>query len=243
MKIGELSTHSGVPVGTIKFYIREGLLPRGRRSAANQARYGVHHLDRIRLIQALTDVARVSIGEAREIVLALQDPNPKPGKIFRRAFDSLAGQGDRVTGTEEAHELEEMKAEIVAFLRALGWSVDPVHFALTTLARSWRSACGLWHPRWLQPAPGLAALRPFAQAMESLAEVEMPADVWQPDEDPSGTLTAAITGSVLFEPILLALRRLAHENRAHALTREIRRTKATSKSRSTRSPFLVELSR
>ena len=108
MKIGELSTRSGVPVGTIKFYIREGLLPRGRRSKANQARYGVHHLERIRLIQALTDVAKVSIGAAREIVRALQDPNPKPGKVFRRAFDSLAEADDRAAATGEAQELEEV---------------------------------------------------------------------------------------------------------------------------------------
>ena len=38
MRISELSSVTGVPVPTIKYYIREGLLPRGERTAANQAR-------------------------------------------------------------------------------------------------------------------------------------------------------------------------------------------------------------
>ena len=36
MRISELSRHSGVPTTTIKFYIREGLLPAGTRSHRNQ---------------------------------------------------------------------------------------------------------------------------------------------------------------------------------------------------------------
>ena len=38
MRISELSTASGVPVPTLKFYLREGLLPPGDAIAVNQAR-------------------------------------------------------------------------------------------------------------------------------------------------------------------------------------------------------------
>ena len=39
MRIGELSRLSGVPVATIKYYLREGLLPPGVHSHPNQANY------------------------------------------------------------------------------------------------------------------------------------------------------------------------------------------------------------
>jgi DNA-binding transcriptional MerR regulator len=220
MKIAELSARSGVPVGTIKFYLRERLLPRGQLRARNQADYDARHLERLRLVGALTATAGVGIGEAREIIRVLEAPIPKAGAAFRMAFDRLGGRGGAAASAHEARELEQSKAAIAAFLRAMGWSVDESHGALFELARSWRAACAVWHPRWLQPTAGLEALRPFAHAMEALAEVEMPEAAWRPDEDAPATLTAAILGTVLFEPILLAMRRLAHENRARQLTRE-----------------------
>ena len=42
--MGELSRRSGVPIPTIKFYLREGLLPPGVATAANQADYDEEHL-------------------------------------------------------------------------------------------------------------------------------------------------------------------------------------------------------
>jgi DNA-binding transcriptional MerR regulator len=232
MKIAELSARSGVPVGTIKFYLRERLLPRGRLRARNQADYDNRHLERLRLVGALTATAGVGIGEAREIIRTLEAPTPSAGAAFRMAFDRMGGRAGANASADETRELERSKTAIAAFLRAMGWSVDESHGALIDLARSWRAACAVWHPRWLQPTPGLEALRPFAQAMQALAEVEMPEAAWRPDEDAPATLTAAILGTVLFEPILLAIRRLAHENRARQLTRERRKVgSVTAKSR------------
>nr|MDT0525976.1 MerR family DNA-binding transcriptional regulator [Streptomyces sp. DSM 41633] len=37
MRLAELSERSGVPTATIKYYLREGLLPAGRRISATQA--------------------------------------------------------------------------------------------------------------------------------------------------------------------------------------------------------------
>ena len=39
MRISELSARTGVPVATIKYYLREGLLPEGERTAPTQATY------------------------------------------------------------------------------------------------------------------------------------------------------------------------------------------------------------
>jgi DNA-binding transcriptional MerR regulator len=61
MKISELSRRSGIPLPTIKFYIREGLLPAGERTAMTQAIYGEEHLERLSLIRALKDDAGLSL--------------------------------------------------------------------------------------------------------------------------------------------------------------------------------------
>ena len=37
MRMAELSRRTGVPVPTIKYYLREGLLPPGERTSPNQA--------------------------------------------------------------------------------------------------------------------------------------------------------------------------------------------------------------
>src|SRR5216683_2200380 len=120
MKIAELSARSGVPVGTIKFYLRERLLPRGRLRARNQAEYDARHLERLRLVGTLTATAGVGIGEAREIIRALEVPNPRAGAAFRMAFDRLGGRGGAEASAHEARELEQSKAAIAAFLRAMG---------------------------------------------------------------------------------------------------------------------------
>ncbi len=46
MRISELSRRSGVSIPTIKYYLRDGLLPAGRATAANQADYDEDHLRR-----------------------------------------------------------------------------------------------------------------------------------------------------------------------------------------------------
>jgi DNA-binding transcriptional MerR regulator len=49
MRLSDLSAASGVPVATVKYYLREGLLPPGRLTAATSAQYDDSHLQRLRL--------------------------------------------------------------------------------------------------------------------------------------------------------------------------------------------------
>src|SRR5690349_8570967 len=88
MRISELSRAAAVPVPTIKFYLREGLLPAGRATGRNQAQYGPAHVRRLRLIRALTTAGRLDLAAVREILGVLEDDTlPAP---------SLYGQVDRV---------------------------------------------------------------------------------------------------------------------------------------------------
>ena len=51
MRISELSERTGVPVATIKYYVREGLLPAPARSVGNYRLYRGAHLERLQFIR------------------------------------------------------------------------------------------------------------------------------------------------------------------------------------------------
>ncbi|MFF8415261.1 MerR family transcriptional regulator [Streptomyces omiyaensis] len=79
MRIAELARTCGVSTPTIKYYIREGLLPAGRLTSSNQARYTEGHVHRLRLIRALVELGGLSVAKVRAIVTVLDgeaDPPP-----------------------------------------------------------------------------------------------------------------------------------------------------------------------
>ena len=55
LKMSELAERSGVSAGTIKHYLREGLLPEPVKTSRNMAYYPPQFVDRIRLIKQLQD--------------------------------------------------------------------------------------------------------------------------------------------------------------------------------------------
>src|SRR3954469_13987781 len=73
MRMAELSAESGVPVATIKYYLREGLVPAGELTSPNQAQYQAKHLQRLKLVRALLDVGGLSIVDVREVVRAIDE--------------------------------------------------------------------------------------------------------------------------------------------------------------------------
>ena len=55
LKISELAEGAGVPVATVRHYLREGLLPEGRKTSRNMAYYPPELVERIRLIKLLQE--------------------------------------------------------------------------------------------------------------------------------------------------------------------------------------------
>src|SRR4029450_10954785 len=74
MRISELSQASGVPVATIKYYLREGLLHEGQLTSATQAQYDQSHLARLRLVRALLGAGGLSVAAARDVLDRLAQP-------------------------------------------------------------------------------------------------------------------------------------------------------------------------
>ena len=80
MRMGQLSSETGVAVATIKYYLREGLLPAGELSPPNQARYDESHVRRLALIRSLLEVGGLSIADVGAVLAVIDDP----GRSSRR---------------------------------------------------------------------------------------------------------------------------------------------------------------
>jgi DNA-binding transcriptional MerR regulator len=200
MRIAELSRNSGVSVPTIKYYLREGLLQAGTRTGPNQASYDDDHLHRLRLIRALSDVGNLPIATIREVVEAIGNP--------RLSLHEVLGTAHRALGPDvEDQDSEEMRAareDVDEFISELGWSV------------------GSGSPARRELAYSLVTLRRLgwdvdAHVFERYARVADRLAAWELKQTPTTrvreeTVEAAVVGTVVFESVLVALRRLAQEN-------------------------------
>lgn len=66
--ISEVALRTGTPIATIKFYIREGLLPRPRTAGRTVGRYDAAFVSRLELIRELRSRFRLSLREIADIL-------------------------------------------------------------------------------------------------------------------------------------------------------------------------------
>lgn len=78
MKIGELSSSSGTPVETIRFYERQGLLPEPARTQGNFRTYEQPHLEQLRFIRYCRSLD-MSLDEIRVLLKVRGEPGADCG--------------------------------------------------------------------------------------------------------------------------------------------------------------------
>jgi len=203
MRLAELSARSGVPTATIKFYLREGLLPPGERISATQAGYGEEHLHRLRLVRALIQVGRMPVATAREVLAAVDDTELDQHSRLGIAAWSLPGPAqDPNPGEEDDAATRTARQEIDGLLEHLGWEeFGPGTPAYETLLCAVATLIRLGYPC---EAPHL---RRLAQIAAQVAEADLDLLEGLPSEVEQVEASVALT--VLYEPVLLSLRRLA----------------------------------
>ncbi|MET0739879.1 MAG: MerR family transcriptional regulator [Acidimicrobiales bacterium] len=201
MRISELSDRSGRSIPTIKYYLREGLLPPGRRTAANQAEYFGEHLHRLRLITTLLDTGGLPIATVRTVLTAIDDDALSLHEVLGVAHHSLAL---RSTADADSHEVDEAQDEIAELLDALGWIVKADAPARRELAAT------LVALRRLGWNVGADVFARYARAADELAAWEL--SQTPPVGSRAVAVEAVVVGTVVFEGALLALRRLAEEH-------------------------------
>lgn len=193
MRISELSRRSGVPIATIKYYLREGLLHSGTTTVRNHAEYGEGHLTRLRLARTLIAVGQLSVSWTRHLLSAMDgDDRTRIHRLLDRALLRQSAVAD------EPVELTHARAQVDELLGQLGWTVPRSTPAGLTLARALSSL------HQLGVAVDSDDLSAYAQAAETLAVLEASTS----DASPSGL----VARTVLLDVAFVALRRLAYQH-------------------------------
>ena len=90
MQISQLSKESGVPVATIKYYLREGLLHPGQKLTERLAEYDQSHLRRLGLIRVLRELGDVPVDRLRALVVVAEGGAGTVHEMFAAASEALA---------------------------------------------------------------------------------------------------------------------------------------------------------
>ncbi|MEJ1922547.1 MerR family transcriptional regulator [Microbacterium sp. KHB019] len=192
MKISELSATTGVPVPTIKYYLREQLLPEGERSAPTQASYGERHVKRLGVIRALV-AAGVSIAEVRRVLETLDSPPASAHLLLGSAHAAITPRVDDSLDLAAAEDL----------VAGLGWTPGLCDEALLQAVA--RALDGLKAAGFEMPAEVRSA---YLDGIRKIADAEV---AGVPTSSPEAAVQYVVLGSALVEPLLLALRRVAQQ--------------------------------
>lgn len=191
MRVSELSRLSGVSLPTIKYYIREGLLPPGTASGPQRSDYGDDHLARLRLLRALIESGGVGIAGAKRITAVLDDGAP-PAHAFEVAQDVVSANVDsEAPASDDALER----------VRAIVGDEYCEHPAVRTAARALDAlelSGGGMTPAWLGA---------YARAAEIVASADL--DELEARSSVSEQTSIAAVGTALGDVVLQSMRRVA----------------------------------
>ncbi|MGA9359459.1 MAG: MerR family transcriptional regulator [Mycobacterium sp.] len=197
MRVSELAEHTHVSVATVKYYIREGMLAAGDQTGPRRATYNDSHVQRIRLIKALTGPAGLSLSQAKTILRIIDEPKSSLIDRLAAATNLLA---DAAGAAMEADYRSCPRAEQV-----VGWLGDPYRAEPPAATLLENALCAI-EGAGFQLHPDQFAV--YGEHMLAIAASE----ISNIPTDPAEAVQYAVLGTVLFEPVLTAIRRLAQQS-------------------------------
>jgi len=201
MQVSELVRATSVPLATVKYYLREGLLPAARKITARSSEYGEEHVRRLTLLRVLREVGAIPVGRLRELVEAVDNPRLADIEVFRRASDAIAA-GSQIKDEPDA----DATALVERVLDELGWTgvperaVDRENLA-RVVAQIRRT--GLF--RVNQPL-----LEFYARVADEMSRAEI--ERLPMGDDRAIRLERMVVGTVAFGEVLAILRRLGESH-------------------------------
>lgn len=175
-------------VASIKYYVREGLLPAGTQGA-----YGDEHVQRLRLIRALVDVGGLPIARIRATLAAIDDD----AQPLHHAFGAV------MHGIDSVPDVEPDVTEVHDWLRGRGWNIEdgaPAPYRLAELLETLRR---------FGFDVSLSSLDPIADSAYATAELEVGYARAKPTR--TAAVESMLIGTVVFERVYAEIRRLALE--------------------------------
>ena len=194
MRISQLAAETETSVATIKFYLRERLLHDGEVTSRTQAQYDDTHVRRLRLVRALLGPGGLSVAATRELLQHLDCPPESTHELLGLAHQTLQRPADDDVDLTEARRL----------LHRWGWRIEPGD--RRTPAQLATALRGLQDAGFEVPEDTLDS---YADAMHTIAVKEIDN---VPTDSPDAAVRYVVLGTVLVEPLLLALRRLAQQD-------------------------------
>ncbi|MEL7974304.1 MerR family transcriptional regulator [Isoptericola sp. F-RaC21] len=211
MRISGLAERTGVPVATLKYYLREGLLHAGTATARTQAVYDTTHVERVRLVRALTDSAGLNLGAVREVLAVLDDP-PRTRHELLGAAQKVMLAREEGRRPPQADAEGEPPAPDLWVARVAGLATD----------RGWCDADDPLVPRLAgqlraAEAAGITLTDAHLAALADAAAVVAAADVASVPAERAGAVRQVVAGTLLTDPVLLTLRRMAQQGASAAV--------------------------
>ncbi|MET1060321.1 MAG: MerR family transcriptional regulator [Nocardioides sp.] len=201
MRISELSETSGVPVPTIKFYLREGLLHPGEKLTPRLTEYDETHRMRLGLLRVLREVGDVPVDRLGQLVATTQSRHSTVHEMLAAASDALAPE-PAPAGPDRA-AVREVADGLIA---QAGWSnVRPDSVDRDNLASVLEAIV-----RYQTHTSDPSGVMPYVHAADRIARDE----IWHLDasKDRLELLEEMVVGQVVFGQLLAILRRLGEEH-------------------------------
>ena len=116
MLVSELAERADVPLATVKYYLREGLLAPGETTGPRRSEYDASHLRRLRILRALREVGGAPVSALQVIVDAVEDDSRPEHDLVCEISDALSPPLP-VDGPDQA-----AGHQVNAAIDGVGWS-------------------------------------------------------------------------------------------------------------------------
>jgi DNA-binding transcriptional MerR regulator len=209
MLVSELAERAEVPVATVKYYLRAGLLAPGEVTGPRRSEYDEAHLRRLRVLRMLREIGGIPVATLQQIIEAVDDTE-------RSSHDVLCLVADALTDTSEELVADSASESMVdEALAEVGWSgVRPDAVDRHQLAALVR-LLGAEGPLSIDSH----ILGFYVQLADHLCRQEI--RFIDPEKDRPGTLEDIVAGEAVFGQVLALLRRMGHEH-YHAVGHHVR---------------------
>lgn len=201
MLISQIVQLSDTPAATIKYYVRAGLLPAGTRHGENRTSYDESHVHRLRLIRAMLEVGKLSVGSAADVLAALDDTSKPMGQTFEVAQNALA----RNTVADVSEPSPDSIDRADGVIERAGWLNCGDNIGRRILAQTIDGFAKAGHPMTDK------YLDRYAAAADLVAGADL--DAVGAIADPAERTELMVVGTVLGDALSLGLRRIAQANR------------------------------
>lgn len=111
--IGEVARRAGVAVDTVRFYEREGLIPRPARTPAGYRQYPAEAVERLRFIRRAKEIG-FSLGEIAGLLDLAVRPGAECAAVRTRAEAKLSSVEAKI------RDLESIRAALTRLVEACG---------------------------------------------------------------------------------------------------------------------------